>query len=236
MVLSVLFKRDDNLTFIGSGFVTNKKGLGISAAHNFKNHRDEFENFRIAFPSLVNPSNLYKIKILHFEYFDPINATGDDVRKRRLPFYQDLVIFRICSFKYDDFYKIQRNRPDLTDRLLVKGFHNPTHVNFQYINNQVDLSALSTEDISLRIKHRLFSIFSSSEGDYGINPDMVELEKKYNNCMTLHLTAQKGVSGGPVLNTRNKVIGIYLGGKQHLHYSNILCSKYIRKKYKSMLI
>lgn len=40
--------------------------------------------------------------------------------------------------------------------------------------------------------------------------------------------------GLPILNSRNKVIGIMLGGNPDLKYFNMLCTKNIRKKYKSI--
>jgi hypothetical protein len=232
MVFSVLLKIGENVTHKGSGFVTNKKGLCITAAHVLLNHCNELENIRVAFPVMGVPSQLFKIKVLHFEYFDPIHAKGKDLRKRKLPFYQDLAICRILAFKYDDYYKIQRERPSSQEILTVKGFYNPMQVPLVVINNHVDISGLPEENTEFRIKYRLFSIFSGDDGDHEKNPDLVELEKKYNNCLTLKYAAHHGVSGGPIINSDNKVVGILLGGNQGLHYSNILCAKYIKKKYR----
>jgi V8-like Glu-specific endopeptidase len=54
----------------------------------------------------------------------------------------------------------------------------------------------------------------------------------FNNCLTLSNSAHPGVSGGPVLNSDNKVVGYFIGGKQELHYCNIVCAKYFRRRYK----
>ena len=160
MVLSILLKTGNNVTHLGSGFVANKTGLFITAAHFLKEHFNEIERILIAFPDKGNPCTLYKIRVLYQEYFDPCNATAEEEKKKKLPYHQDLAICRILSFKTKEHFKIQRKRPKQNEILTVKGFYNPKKVSVPINDNIVDLSFLANEDTSFQIKHRLFSIIS----------------------------------------------------------------------------
>lgn len=229
MVLSVLLITGDYVTHIGSGFVSNSNGLFLTASHVVKLHLNEIHRLRIAFPEIENPSPLYRIKVLYSEYQDPL-VTRTGINKKS--FHQDLAICRILSYDYSSYLQIQTKRPSQDEFLTINGFYNPDKVSVPIIKNTVNLSFLKIEETQFRIKHRLFSIFSGNSNDYELSPDRVAHGKIFNNCLTLLNSAHPGVSGAPVLNSDNKVVGILLGGNQNLHYCNVLCSKYIRKQYK----
>jgi len=220
---------EDNVTHLGCGFVTSKKGLFITAGHVLLYHLHEIQRIRIAFPELEDSCSLYKIKVLYSEYLDPtLRRTG--INKKS--FHQDLAICRVLSYNFSRHFKIQTKRPGEDEILRVKGYYNPDKVSVPIINNTVDLSFLETEDTQFQIKHRGLSIFSTDSNDYEKRPAIVTSEKKFSNCLTLRNSAHPGVSGAPVINSEDKIVGIFLGGNQNLHYSNILCSKYIRKNYR----
>jgi len=229
MLLSVLLTTEDTITHIGSGFVANKKGLFITAAHVIINHLHETNRLRVSVPDSETPSRLFKISILHYQYLDPTLPRNGPNKKS---YHQDLAICRVLSYNLSSHFKLRLQRPLPDEILRITGFYNPDKISVPIINNTANLSFLVKEDTQFRIKHRLFSIFSRNNNDYEQNPELVSNEKIFNNCLTLRNSAHQGVSGGPVLNSSNKVVGIFLGGNQSLHYSNILCSKYIRKSYR----
>jgi len=229
MVLSILLITEDKVTHLGSGVVVNDKGLFLTACHVLMYHLNEINRIRIAFPDSANPGKLYKIKVLYSEYQDPlIHRTGSNKKS----FHQDIAICRVLSYDYSMHFQLQTKRPSQDEILTIKGYYNPDKVSAPIINNSVNLGFLVKEESEFRIKYRLLSIFSRNPNDYEISPELVVNEKKFNNCLTLRNSSHSGVSGAPVLNSDGKVVGIFLGGNQHLHYCNVLCSKYIRKRYR----
>ena len=214
---------------IGSGFVVNRKGLFITAGHVLLHHLNEVHRIRVGFPELENPSRLYKIQIHYHEYLDSsIQQRGAEKRS----YHQDLAICRIISSEDHQSFKLRRRRPDEDEILLVKGFYNPERLSLPLQGNTSNLSLLSKEETSLRIKYRHFAVFSRTPSHYEINPTKIPKDRIFSNCLTLRYSVHAGVSGCPVLDSENRVIGILLGGNQNLQYCNVLCSKYIRKRYK----
>lgn len=232
MVLSILLITDNTAIHIGSGFVTNKRGLFITAAHVINNHLHELERIRVTFPELEQNCKLYKVKLLYKEYLDPIYIPENEIKKIR-PYHQDLAICRVLGCKDIGYYKIATKRPSIDDLLTVKGFYSSGQR--EIIDGKVDLSLIARENVTLRIKHRLIAIISKSDNDYEKNIDIVDSKKKFNNCLTLRNSVHKGVSGGPVLNSANKVVGFFIGGKASLNYCNVVCAKYFRKRYRLIL-
>lgn len=229
MLLSLLLVTEDKVTHIGSGFITNKKGLFLTAAHVIMYHLHEIYRIRVGFPEFENPCKLYKIKVHYSEY---VNPKSPRIGSNKKSYHQDLAICRIISYNYNRFYKIKTKRPASDEILTIKGYYNPEKISVPIINDTADLTFLEKEDTQFRIKHRLLSIFSNISNDYERNPELVSNEKKFKNCLTLQNSAHPGVSGAPVINSEDKVVGIFLGGNQSIHYCNVLCSKYIRKNYR----
>lgn len=218
---------------LGSGFVTNKKGLFISVGHNLKNHQDDLKNVFAVFPDDGDICNLYKTRIYHHEYVDPRREGGNRIKGQHL----DLIIGRILLYDLKKYYKIETKRPSEAEALNLIAFENIGDHRYRIQNNKVDFTQLTRTDLSLTIKHRDFGIISNDQTDYQIDPKETLEAVRYYNCLLLNndeSEGHKGNSGGPIINIRNKAVGIMLGGNPDLNYFNMLCAKYIRKKYKSI--
>jgi hypothetical protein len=113
-------------------------------------------------------------------------------------------------------------------------------------NSQLDISNLKKTKCNFLIRNREFAIFSKINSFFKIEPSLVPYTYKYSNTLMLQKEKKsssgdnpdeigKGVSGGPIFNKNNLVVGVYLGCKQQFEIHYILCSKYITKyiRYRS---
>jgi hypothetical protein len=224
-------KSENILEFKGNAFLVNKRGLFLSAGHLFSTPINNCKDYFAAIPSKEKPSQLYKIRKLYHEYFDPTKAESEEEIKRlRLPFYEDLFIGRILKYKGNEHFKLQTRRPK--ERLNSKCYLRGDIDEFPINNNEVDLSSLYIKTESNPITVRNFSIISKNKTDYEIDPSRVDSFKKYNNCMRLKYSFGPGSSGSPIFDSKGKVVGLHLKGNRNTYWKHILCSKYIRKQYR----
>lgn len=218
---------------LGSGFVTNRKGLFISVGHLFKNHQDHLNQICAVFPDAGDNCKLYKIRIYHQEYVDPRKDDENGVPGQHL----DVIIGRVLLYDLKKHYKIRTKRPLENEELKLHAFENKGDHRYKIQNGKVDFSQLTRTTLDLTIKHRPFGIISKERSDYKDDPNTTPGSVRFYNCLLLDNNEKEdhnGTSGGPILNIENKVVGIMLGGNYSLKYFNMLCAKYIRKKYKSI--
>jgi hypothetical protein len=236
MIFSILYLKSDNLLeHKGTGFVVNKKGLFISAGHVIIKYLEKLDRLYISFPSKEEPSPLYKFRILYYEHFNLTEAdTPEEIKRKNLPNREDLLIGRIFKYRDTTHFKLRRKRPLETEQLTAKGLITTGQKEFPIINEMVDLRTLDLIPQPTPIRRREFSIVSNIDEDYQKDISKVSREKFYNNCMWLKNPIGFGSSGGPVIDSNNMVVGIISSGKSIVNCLNIICSKYIRNKYKQI--
>ena len=234
MIFSILNQKSDNiLEHKGTGFVVNKKGLFITAGHVVANYHEDIMSLFIAFPDEEKASQLYSFQKLYYEYFDPRKAsTPRDFKRKNLPNREDIFIGRILKYKNPDHLKLKRKRPQEDEQLISKGIIKPAENEFTFNNGKVDLRSLNLTLQRTPISERGFCIISDDDKDYEKLPSSVDYWKKYNNCMWLKFPIGNGSSGGPVVDSNGYVVGIISSGNPKYHALNIICSKYIREKYR----
>jgi hypothetical protein len=236
MIVVILKEKSDGiLEFKGNGFIVNKTGLLISAAHLFNDSLD-MKDYYAAVPSSTIKSKLYRIRKYYYEYFDPLKAeTEEDLKRKKLPKYEDLFIGRVLRLKPKSHFKLRIKRPKADERLNSRCFlRDPRIAEFPFENGEVDLRSLQNVTESNPIKSREFSIVSDDSNDYQKQPERIELIKRYNNTMWLKYPNGKGSSGSPIFNNEGEVVGVHLRGAKpdEGHWKHILCAKYIRRQYR----
>jgi V8-like Glu-specific endopeptidase len=234
MIFSILHLDSDNiLKHKGTGFVVNSKGLFLTAGHVINKYIDEIDKLYAAFPDKEESSKLFNIQKLHHEYFYPLDATSpNDLKRKKLPKYEDLFIGRLLGYKEKEHFKFRIKRPLQDEIITSKGYITGQQKELPIVEDKVDLKSLNLITQPSPIKYRDFSIVSKKDRDYEIDSLSVEAIKKYNNCLMLRYPIRPGSSGGPVIDANNNVIGIILGGVASWHCFNVLCSRYIKKQYR----
>lgn len=102
----------------------------------------------------------------------------------------------------------------------------------------IDLSPLNKIEGDLDIAIREYGIFSKIINNFRIDPKDVPSIYKYNNTLMLgeredilkqeYDKLSTGLSGCPILDNMQLVVGIYLGKKPNTTFHYMLLSKYIR--------
>lgn len=248
MLIAIFKKRNTNsYEFIGSGFLISEKGVFVSCGHNFKNYLRFPNDYYCAVPTNDTFATLYEIHSLNFEYniIPPpeVVLTQKQLSKQKTPIYRDLMIGSIQG-DFTSHEILNRKRPNLKEILSVIGFRNPDKLHFSLNNeNNLDITNLKKVECELEIYNRKLSIFSVFNYYFERDVSQVPTIYKYNNSIMLKrntpceddLDVGNGMSGCPIFDETNLVVGIYLGSKELFGIHYMLCSKYIAKfiKYKT---
>ncbi len=97
---------------------------------------------------------------------------------------------------------------------------------FPLIEGQFDSQIVTYQNKQLKLENRYdksrIPIFELTD----VN-DNIDL---YNNCIEVFGKGVKGNSGAPILDSKDKLIGIYVGGNHYIGIGNALLANYIWKK------
>ncbi len=241
MLIAIVRKINNNqFEFIGSGFLINKNGLFISCGHNFRNYRNNKESYLCAVPSDENVADLFPIRKLNFEYnivTEPGEVLPENAPKpQKAPVFRDVSVGNIEG-EFNSCFILNRKRPKATETIRPFGYRNPTKRNCNIIeSNKLDISHLTKINCEFGIKNRGFAIFSKLNYIFKLPFEEVPNIYKYNNAMMLNMPSSEptidigsGMSGCPIIDQNDLVVGIFLGNKERFKLHYMLCSKYITK-------
>lgn len=249
-MLIAIFKKENanSYKFIGSGFLISKNGIFVSCGHNFLNYNKNPENYYCAVPNNENSVVLYDIKSLKKEHcvvreeFEEIPE--DQPPNQKAPIYRDLAIGEI-SGNFTFYFILNRKRPLYNEKLNVIGYRNPNQLPFSLNDdNSIDISSLVKPRCDIIVDNRDLSIFTKIRIYFTSRLSEVPNSYKYNNSMMLeqnepcddNLETGHGMSGCPIFDEKNLVVGIYLGSKTEFGIHYMVCAKYISKfiRYKTV--
>lgn len=235
-IIGKLIYEPNSYKMLGTGFFIDNEGFFTTAGHVFRNHRNTVSQFYICFPK--DNENVDLIEVVRSEFIS-LKMYGDHERHLKTlrdrnkfqcgPEYIDVVVGKV-ELSGTDFYKFQRKRPFATEKLIMPCFNiNDTickNRKFSLINGQVNSQYIEHNNRSFVVKARLkhARIPFLYETMIFRNIDL------YNNCIEIFGNGKKGNSGAPILNEKEKVVGMYLTGTRSNDLGAAHLSKYIKKK------
>lgn len=218
---SILKKNSDgSISHIGTGFLVSHDGIFVSAGHVFHLNQLSIKNAFCAFPS--NKATLIELISLKVEYVY--------FERQQCPTYQDLAFGRLKLDAYP-YYKIETQRPVEESIHTITGLVSITKPNRYTIKTDgtLDLSKIEP-DVHQTVVVKRTAIITNDSSDTFLPEDKVDNSVKFNNVITLKRSAHHGSSGCPVLNSSNKVIGLYFGGPDDHQICHAITSLFITKR------
>lgn len=245
-ILGKIKEKENRFIILSTGFFINHKGLFATAGHTFRKNINHCEAFYICFPKEEEKAEL--IPVTSYKWLSK-RVYGENERKDKIlrekrafqcgPEYMDVGIGKVDLFDTLCF-SFQRKRPfeweKLTSLCYNRNENKCSDKEILILNNLIDSSKIQFSRKSLILTNRLQLARVYYMG-HNILYDNIDL---FNNCIEVEGSMTFGNSGAPVLNDRNKVIGIVLGGGKFsptiVHLSRYVNKKIrkLKKKYKSV--
>lgn len=233
------FKDDpEKYIILATGFFIDNNGLFVTAGHTFRKNIYSISQFFISF---LEKEKSELIPITTFKWISRKVYAEEErrdkvVRDRKKyqcgPEFTDIAIGRV-ELSETPFYTLQKKRPYEWQKLNSPCYNRNKKTCPDAIvkiqDNLIDSSYIEFSDKSFKLIDRLqFAriYFMGEKYDYK-NIDL------FNNCIEVEGKMVKGNSGAPVINEKNKVIGIIIGGGD-FSPTFIHLSKYISKKVRKL--
>lgn len=222
--------------FLGTGFFIDNNGSFVTAGHIFRKNILNFSSFYLCF--LEDSVNVELFAIKKFDYISKKIYSSDDRRDnikrtkefQKGPEYRD-VGFGITELENTPHLIFQKKRPYECHDLEMPCYNykeNSRHSkDLTLSSGLLDCSKIEHNIREFELKNRLDLARIPFLGDN-------EMADMYNNCIEIHGVAVLGNSGAPLLNSKQKVIGIFIAGDKHNNIKACILSKYVLKQIRKM--
>lgn len=226
---------------LGTGFFIDRNGHFLTAGHVFREHENSISQFFICFPTGEEMVNL--IPIIDRAHLSK-KLYLDDARNQHLPRprmeyqcgpeYIDVGIGKV-DLENTPFFKHKRKRP-LENEKLKMPCHNINMLECPTRILRLEINLLSSQfiefndrDLVIRGRLRRARIPYLYDGMKFNNIDT------YNNCIEVYGDGIRGNSGAPILDSNNKVIGMYISGTNFNNLKAAHLTRYIYKRAQQLM-
>jgi V8-like Glu-specific endopeptidase len=241
---AIIGQRLSNLAeykMLGTGYFIDNNGTFLTAGHVFREHQNSIKQFYICFPDGDSNVELIPIKKYRIHsrklYLD--NERNFEYPRSRKeyqcgPEYKDVALGKI-EIQNTPYFAYQKKRPYEWDKLNMP-CHNrnkvicPKNV-FKLSDNLLSSSLIEFNNWNCELRERLrrARIPFLYEGMKFDNIDT------YNNCIEVYGKGSIGNSGAPVLNSNNKIVGIFIAGTVFNDLGAVHLARYIYKKARKLM-
>lgn len=224
--------RDNQFYFLGNGFFIDKFGNFVTAGHVLNSKEDLYVGFLNDENYELYPIKKYKIK--YKKIYGVREYTESIIRDKHIyqhgPEYKDIAIGHIEKSN-TPYYVFTKKRP--LDNEFLRSIYYGRNKNLpkmiELVNFKIPGKFIEQMESHYILPNRLklaeipFELFPYNKINF------------YNNCIVVNGNSIKGSSGSPVINQKNQIVGIIIGGDKIKGKTILLLSRYILKKVRKMI-